>query len=136
VKRPLTLMILALLAGGCVGRKPAAMPKSVAPIDVVGQVSRAEKAALEASESAAACQRDSEDLKREIQSLKQMLLGAQSTKDACDSLVTKAEKRIRAREAQLRKKEEEAKAAAEAALQVQPKKVEGIPEYSKSDAPL
>jgi chromosome segregation ATPase len=118
------------------GRQPAQLPTSKSAPDVVEQVGKAERAAVEAEKSARLCQNESDSLRSEMNSLRAMLATCQSAEKGCGTLASKAEHRIRAREEALKKLEEEAKAAAAAASALPaPSHAVESGEYSKSDAP-
>ena len=125
--------ILIFVFFACGGRKPAEPVKGATELQLESKVQRAEKAAVQAQESARLCQTESEKLRQELEALRGMLSISEGIEKSCSNLAGAAERKIRAREAALKKMEEELKAAA--ALP-QPTKPAGVPEYSSSDAPV
>lgn len=124
------ILFIGLLVG-CVGRRPAEFPRNIVQPVQEEQVARAEKAAFEASENSRQCKAESEKLRRQIEELKLLLADTRNAERGCAEAATSIEKKWKIRQAAIKKKEEEEKVQALA----QPVQT-GVPEYSKSDAPL
>jgi hypothetical protein len=131
----LSFIFLSFFFFAC-GATPARMAPRDLPIDVNEQVTRAEKAADEAKQSAELCRSESASLRAELKELRSMLSTCQSQEKNCGVLAVRAERRIAAQAEEMKRKaqEEAAKTAAEADGGSAGGKGKA-PAYSRSDAP-